>query len=101
MEANVEGKAVYGYSFTVGAINTTIDVQLEGSIDETNYAVLPLDCSQVPGIASITENVMQIDTDGTYLIYSSAPVVDVRFKFNAEAGGETATIDCDFFARRA
>ena len=102
-EINVEDYSIYGYSMTVanvgGAGSTNVIVELQGSIDETNYATLPLDNTAVSN-ASISNNQMTITTSGTYMIYSSAPVVDVRLNWVTETGGSTATIDPDFFARR-
>jgi hypothetical protein len=95
---NIELRGIFGFSFTVASIGTNIVVQLKGSIDRTNYGVLPLDNTAVPS-ASITTNQMTITANGTYLIYSSAPVVDAYLEFVSESGG-TPTIDPDFFARR-
>ena len=97
--SNVSNFGVYGYSITVASVDTTVVVQLEGSIDETNYATLPLDNTAMTWLA-ITNNVAAITVDGTYILYSSAPVVDVKLSFDSETGGEAATIDADFFARR-
>lgn len=99
-KVNVSEYSLYGYSFTVAAINSSVLVCLYGSIDETNYAVLPLDSGPVPGAAAISNNQVTVTANGTYLIYSSAPVIDFYFSFVSESGGSAATIDCDLLARR-
>lgn len=98
-EELVNSYSIYGYTFTVASIDTNVIVNLEGSIDQSNYAELPLSNTAVTG-ASITSNRMTVTANGTYTIYSTAPMVDVRFNWVSETGGTAATIDCDFFARR-
>lgn len=98
-EILVNNYGVYGYTFTVATIDTNVIVQLEGSIDESNYATLPIDNTVVTNVA-IANNQMTITANGTYVIYSSAPMIDVRFDWVSEAGGAAATIDPDFFGRR-
>jgi hypothetical protein len=95
---NVEDYALYGYTFTVASINTNVIVGLVGSVDGTNFAELPLENTAVTG-ASITNNRVTITANGTYIIYSKAPISEVQFDFISESGGTTATIDADFFAR--
>lgn len=94
----VNGMGVYGYTFTVAAIGTNVIVGLTGTIDGTNYAELPLDNTAV-ATAAITLNRMTITANGTYTIYSSAPVDEARFTWVSESTG-TPTIDVDFFGRR-
>ena len=98
-EQLVNNLSIYGYTFTVASIDTNVIVGLEGSIDETNYAELPLKNTAVTNV-TISSNRMTITANDTYCIYSDAPMVDVRFVFISESGGTNATIDADFFGRR-
>ena len=101
-DINVEEYGVYGYNYTVAAVGSavgsSVTVELQGSIDGTNWCTLPIDNTAVQR-ESITINQVNVDQDGTYIIYSSAPVVYTHFNWTAE-DGTTATIDADFFARR-
>ena len=101
-DINVEEYGVYGYTYTVAAVGSavgsSVTVELQGSIDGTNWCTLPIDNTAVQS-ESITLNQVNVDQDGTYIIYSSAPVVYTHFNWTAE-DGTTATIDADFFARR-
>jgi len=101
-DINVEEYGVYGYTYTVAAVGSavgsSVTVELQGSIDGTNWCTLPIDNTAVQR-ESITINQVNVDQDGTYIIYSSAPVVYTHFNWTAE-DGTTATIDADFFARR-
>jgi len=99
-EQLVNNYSAYGYTFTVASIDTNVIVNLEGSIDESNYAELTLQNTAMTG-AAITTNRVTITANGTYTIWSKDPVIDVRFNWVSESGGTAATIDADFFARRA
>ena len=90
----------YGYTFTVALIDTNVIVNLEGSIDESNYAELTLQNTAMTG-AAITTNRVTITANGTYTIWSRDPIVDVRFNWISESGGTSTTIDTAFFARRS
>ena len=98
-DVNVSSMGLYGYAFTVAALDTNVIVGMTGNVDGTNYAYLPLDNSAVSD-ASITTNKVTVTANGTYAIYSSAPVNEARFTWITEAGGTAATIDADFFGRR-
>jgi hypothetical protein len=99
-EVLVNNYGVYGYTFTVASIDTNVIVNLEGSIEQSNYAELPLKNTAVT-TGAISSNRMTITANGTYVIYSDAPMKDVRFNWVSESGGTAATIDTDFFGRRA
>ncbi len=96
---DVSKMGLYGYTFTVSSLDTTVVVSLTGNVDGTNYATLPLDNDAIAN-TSMSANQMTITLDGTYSIYSSAPMDQARLTFVSESGGEAALIDADFFGRR-
>ena len=89
----------YGYTVTVASINTNVIVGLQGTIDGSNWSELTLKNTAVTGL-SISSNRCTITANGTYLIWSEAPVSLVRFNFISESGGTAATLDCDFFGKK-
>lgn len=99
-EELVNNAGVYGYTFTVASVDTNVIVNLEGSIDQSNYAELSIENTAMTG-ASISVNRMTITVNGTYEIWTKAPMKDVRFNIISESGGTAVTIDVDFFRRRS
>ena len=99
VEVDVSQAYQYGYAFTIASIDTNVTVQLEGSIDETNYTTVPLDNTAIANV-TITNNQMIITANGTYIMWATAPLKDVRFDFVAETGGTAATIDADFIMKK-
>ncbi len=96
---SVEGATDHTAQITVAAINTNVQVQLEGSVDGTNYMILPLEGAVISGLA-ITANVATITANGTYLLYvKDVAITNLRLKFVAEVGGTAATIDTKFYSK--
>lgn len=96
---NVEGATDHTAQVTVAAIDTTAVVQLEGSVDGTNYMILPLEGAVISGLA-ITANVATITANGTYLLYvKDVAIKNLRLKFVSETGGTAATIDTKFYSK--
>jgi len=81
--AAVKVDAVYNHVFqvTVASIDTSVDVNIEGSIDGTNYF-------------SFEATDIQYTADGTYLLSAKNMLVKyVRFRFVSELTLTAATID--------
>ena len=98
-EFNVEGSSLHTAEVTVASINTNVVVQLEGSVDGTNFMILPLEGAVVSGL-SITANVATITANGTYLLYvKDVALKEIRLKFVSESGGTAATIDTKFYSK--
>ena len=95
----VNGRGRFGYALTVAAIDTNVVVSLTGNIDGANYATLTLKNDPVAN-TSMSQNQMTITANGTYHLWSDAPVDQVRLTFVSESGGVAATIDADFLGRR-
>lgn len=92
-EVSVEGAKNHTTSVTVASINTNVLLQVEGSVDGTNYFKLPLEDVVVSGLA-ITSNVATITANGTYLLYvKDVTIKNIRTNFVSESGGTAATID--------
>lgn len=89
----VRGSKNHTISATVAAINTNVVLQVEGSIDGTNYFKLPLEDVVVSGL-TITSNVATITANGVYLLYvKDVAIKTIRTNFVSETGGTAATID--------
>lgn len=98
VEVNVENYDIFGYSFTVASIDTNVIVNLEGTIDGTNFFEVSLDSTAVVG-GAYTTNRVTITANGTYHIFArNQKMAQVRFNWVSESGGTAATIDADFMA---
>ncbi len=96
---SVEGAEDHTSQITVAAINTNVVVQLEGTVDGTNFFILPLEGVVISGLA-ITANVATITANGTYLLYvKDVAIKQIRLKFVSESGGTAATIDTKFYSK--
>ena len=95
---DVSGYSKCGYGFTVAAINTNVVVDIQGTIDGTNFFSVPLTSGAMANLA-ITANQATVTANGTYYIGTSdIPLYQVKFNFVSESGGTAATIDADFIA---
>jgi hypothetical protein len=98
-EVTIEGSTDHTAQITIASINTNVVVQLEGSVDSTNFMILPLEGAVVTGLA-ITNNVATITANGTYLLYvKDVAIKDIHLTFVSEAGGTAATIDTKFYSQ--
>lgn len=96
---SVEGSRDHTAQLTIASINTNVVVQLEGSVDGTNFFILPLEGVVISGLA-ITANVATITANGTYLLYvKDVAITKIRLKFVSESGGTAATIDTKFYSK--
>jgi len=71
------------FSYTIGSIDTNVDVKFEGSSDDTNWYNLDTSAS------------VQQTANGTYMFRyeSKGEVLYARMKFLSEAGGTRAFIN--------
>ena len=77
------------YQVTVAAINTSVTVQIETSVDGTSYGILPArDSSIVPA----ADRTIVLLLNGTYVIAWSGSTRFIRFRFVSEVGGTAATL---------
>lgn len=98
-EVSVEGSKDHTVQVKVASINTNVVVQLEGSVDGTNFFILPLEGVVVSGI-TITANVATITANATYLLYvKDVAIKNIRLNFVSESGGTAATIDTKFYSK--
>lgn len=67
--------------YKVASINTSVDVNVQGSVDGNNFFNLE------------SSNVQKTANGTYYLNYKNLPLARMRFNFAAEAGGTAATID--------
>lgn len=96
---NVKGSNDHTAQITVATINTNVIVQLEGTIDGTDFFILPLEGVVISGLA-ITANVATITANGTFLLYvKDVGITEIRLKFVSESGGTAATIDTKFYSK--
>ena len=72
--------------YKIAAIDTSVAVRLEGSLDNTNWGNLDADEADTTQTAN-----------GTYFLNYKGKIPYVRFNFVSEAGGTGATIDVVFF----
>ena len=80
---NVALNINHTFAVTVAAIDTTVDVRVEGSVDGTNWFNL-----------DATGADTQYSANGTYLLEKkNFRCREMRFTFVSEAGGAAATID--------
>lgn len=90
---DVIGSRNHTISATIASIDTTVVLQVEGTIDGTNYFKLPLESVLVSGL-TITSNVATITANGTYLLYvKDVAIQKIRANFTSETGGTAATVD--------
>jgi len=95
----IEGSTDHTVQVTVATIDTNVVIQLEGSVDGTNFFILPIEDSTVSGLA-ISANVVTITANGTYLLYvKETAIKQIRLNFVSEAGGAAATIDSKFYSQ--
>lgn len=83
LSAAVSGNAINNHAFQVkvAAIDTSVDVNILGTLDGTNYF-------------KIKAADIQYTANGTYLIKEeNLQVKFVKFQFVSEVGGTAATID--------
>lgn len=77
----VKGNINHTFQVVVANTDTSVDYNVQGSLDGTNF--FDLAASDV-----------QQTADGTYyLTYANTPLVEVRCSFTAEAGGTAVTLD--------
>ncbi len=74
----------FAYQYTIAAINTSVDVRVEGSLDNSNWFNLDIDDTDTTQTSNGTY-AFQYDGDGE--------IAFTRFYFVSEVGGITATID--------
>jgi hypothetical protein len=92
---NVSNYDIIGYSFTVASINTNVVVQIEATIDDSNWFTAPLRNTSVADM-SIANQQATVSANGTYfLTLDNVKASQVRFDFVSETGGTAATIDAD------
>ncbi|KKL45107.1 hypothetical protein LCGC14_2358970 [marine sediment metagenome] len=94
---HVPGTRRHTFQVTVAEIDTNVGVTIDGSIDGTNFFVMPVKGFTATGI-SYTNEIATITGNGTYLIYAEEIAVSyVRFTFASESGGDSsATIDVKY-----
>ena len=94
---HVPGTRRHTFQVTVAEIDTNVGVTIDGSIDGTNFFVMPVKGFTATGI-SYTNEIATITSNGTYLIYAEEIAVSyVRFTFASESGGDSsATIDVKY-----
>lgn len=97
--SDVTGLSFVAYEVTVAALNTNVVVQIDGSIDGTNFFKIPLISTPDTGIA-ITDHEATITANGTFILYADrVSVPEVRLNFVSESGGTAATVDSKLYAR--
>jgi len=74
------------WQYTIAAINTTVVVRAEGSLDDSSWFNLEAD-SEVAGYVDTT-----IIANGTYSFHWAGQVNFVRFRCVSESGGTDVTI---------
>ena len=83
---NTEDYHNHTFSITLAAVNTSVDVRIEGSLDNSNWFNM-----------DDTGNDTQYTTNGTYLIHKpNFKTKYVRFTFVSEVGGTAATLDVTY-----
>lgn len=94
---HVPGTRRHTFQVTVAEIDTNVGVTVDGSIDGTNFFIMPVKGFTATGI-SYTNEIATITGNGTYLIYAEEIVADfVRFTFASESGGDSsATLDVKY-----
>jgi hypothetical protein len=78
------------YQVTVANINTTVTIQVEASVDGTNYGVIPIRDSLITVAADKT---VTLTANGTYIFSWAGSGRFIRFRFVSEVGGTAATLD--------
>ncbi len=94
---SVPGTKRHTFQVTVAEIDTNVGVTIDGSIDGTNFFIMPVKGFTATGISE-TNEITTITSNGTYLIYADEVIVSfVRFTFASESGGDSsATIDVKY-----
>ena len=78
---SVKSENHHTFQVVVASINTSVDYNVQGSLDGTNF--FDLEASDI-----------QQTANGTYyLTYPNMPLQEVRCSFKAEAGGTAVTLD--------
>lgn len=97
--ADADVANVFNHSFQVlvAAINTNVIVEMEGTMDGTNYFDIPMINTVVTDATTLTANRLTITANGTYLLQASAKLDSIRFNFVSESGGTAATLDVVYF----
>ena len=80
----------------VASINTNVVVNVDGSMDGTNFFTVPLVNTAVASLA-LSANLATITANGTYLLQASGKMKYVRLTWVSEAGGTAATLDVVYF----
>jgi len=83
---NVRNEIAHTFQFKVAAINTSVTVRVQGSLDGTNWFNLDSNDADY----TVTAN-------GTYGLKSTARIKFARFMFVSEVGGVAATIDAKYY----
>lgn len=90
------------FQIKIASINTTVDFNIQGSLDNTNWFNMPTytiasGLQQDNLSLTATTGVVQVSANGTYvLLYPNIPLKYIRFNFSAETGGTAATIDVTY-----
>jgi len=82
---NVERYRKHTWQYTIASINTSVDVRVEGSLDNNTW-----------GNVNAADATTQKTANGTYLMWSEIHVRWIRFVFVSEAGGTAATINVKY-----
>ena len=83
---NTEDYHNHTFSITLAAVDTSVDIRIEGSLDNSNWFNM-----------DDTGNDTQYTTNGTYLIHKpNFKTKYVRFTFVSEVGGTAATLDVTY-----
>lgn len=95
--AKVSGMRLHTIQVTVANKDTNVVVELQGSIDGTNYFLVPVEDVDDTGIA-VASFQATITADGTYLLYvKDIALENLKVSFVSEAGGTAATIDAKYY----
>ena len=81
----VLGNAYHTIAYTVAAINTSVTVKAEGSLDNTNWFNLDSQDATTTKIAN-----------DTYGMVFEGQIAYIRFTFVSEVGGTNVTIDAKY-----
>jgi len=94
---DVSGFGVYGYEVGVASIDENVKLRLRGNISG-DYSNLALE-EVAGGGLYVSKNEVTITRNGSYILSSKAPVVNVKLDFFEESG-DTVVISPNFYARR-
>ena len=94
----VTGLKNHNMTVKVTNVDTNVIVEMEGSIDGTNFFDIPIDNATDVDLGAFTKNRLTITDDGTFSLHvKNYPMKEIQFRFVTESGGTAALLDVIYY----